>query len=170
MHTTREVIEIFIRDTYPHLLDGELLPKLKFIFNNDIYPILEDVKNNPFVMEDAWTPDIHDCDIEFLKENNKLNNDDYVVYVSDAKLFFDKLTELINTYEEYYIVRNNEYLYLIDHDYNILLQKDLLLVHENTNNYRIIYKDNHFMYMHDYLKNNRIILEYYDISTYQKIA
>lgn len=101
MHTTRELIELFIIECYPSLLSGIVIPKLKFIFNDDIYEILEDVKNNPFVMENVWTPNICGENIEFLRNNNNLDNDDFVIYVNDSKLFFEKLTKLINAYSKY---------------------------------------------------------------------
>ena len=101
MHTTSELIEVFIKVIYPNLISGVVIPKLKFIFNSDIYEILDDVKNNPFIMNGAWTPNITDDDIEYIRKNNKLDNEDYVVYVSDAKLFFEKLVSLINAFELY---------------------------------------------------------------------
>ena len=101
MHTTRELIEVFFLNSYPALLSGKVIPRLKFIFSDDIYQILEDVKNNPFVKENHWTPNIEDEDIEYVRENNKQDEfDNYVIYVPDVKLFFDRLVKLINTFEK----------------------------------------------------------------------
>ena len=102
MHTTKELIEVFFLDSYPALLSGKVIPKLKFIFNDEIYQILESVKNNPFKKGNVWTPDISDSNIEYVRENNKLDEfDNYVIYVPDAKLFFERLVKLINVFEKY---------------------------------------------------------------------
>ena len=63
--------------------------------------MLEDVKDNPFVLEKVWTPNLCNENIEFLRKNNKIDNDDYVIYVNDSKLFFEKLVKLINVYQKY---------------------------------------------------------------------
>ena len=44
-----------------------------------------------------------------------------------------------------------------------------MLVHENTNDYEIIYKDDKFLYMKDYYKKKKLAIEYYDISTYELV-
>ncbi len=95
-------------------------------------------------------------------------------YLNKIKKDIIKTTDIIdvtylNKYGNYYIVKDNEYLYLMDDEYNILLQKDLILVHENTNNYDIIYRDENFMYMHDYKEKHKLIYEYYNIGTYELI-
>lgn len=137
MHTSRELIEIFFCDSYPSLLSGIVIPKLKFIFNSDIYEILEDVKNNPFVLENTWTPNICSENIEFLRKNNKLDNDDYAIYVNDSKLFFEKLTKLINAYskykEEHYSSKYGRYLmvnYLKDALWLKLLPSDFSNIYD----------------------------------------
>ena len=101
MHTTRELIEVFFLKCYPNLLSGIIIPKLKFIFNDDLYPILEDVKNNPFFMKNVRTSNIRDENIDYIKKNNKLDDDIFVIYVNDSFLFFEKLAKLVNVYLEY---------------------------------------------------------------------
>lgn len=75
----------------------------------------------------------------------------------------------INKYDNYYIVVDKESIYLIDRKYEILLKKDISLIHKNDNNYDIIYKDGFFMYLNDYIKKDILVYEYYDINTYKLI-
>lgn len=75
----------------------------------------------------------------------------------------------INKYGNYYIVMNDEYLYLIDDKYEIITKKDKILIYDNKNNYDIIYKDDEFMYFNNYYKNNKLVYEYYSIYTYELI-
>lgn len=72
----------------------------------------------------------------------------------------------VNKYDNNYIVMDDENLYLFDSNYEELykIKKDLL--HENKNNYEIIYKDNTIMYMNNYKNKEGIIFKYYDIYTY----
>ena len=73
----------------------------------------------------------------------------------------------INKYDNYYIVVDGYTIYLIDKKYEILLERDISLIHKNDNNYDIIYKDGFFMYFNDYIKNDILVYEYYDINTYK---
>ncbi len=75
----------------------------------------------------------------------------------------------LNQYDNYYIVTNKEYLYVIDDKYHELLRIDQILIHDNTNKYDIIYKDGKVMYMADYLKKGKLTYKYYDLYTYELI-
>ena len=74
----------------------------------------------------------------------------------------------LNTYGEYYIVLDNDNLYVLDKKYVELLKIDKILIHENTRNYDIIY-DEAPMYMRDYYKDNKLHYEYFDLYSYEKI-
>ena len=80
-----------------------------------------------------------------------------------------KEIKYINVYNNNYIVLNDEYLYLVDDKYNIILEVEEFLIHENRNNYDIIYNDNRFMYLNDVYQDNKLVYEYYDIYTYELI-
>jgi hypothetical protein len=58
---------------------------------------------------------------------------------------------------------------LLDDKYQELLRRDIYLINENDNNYEIIYKDDNLMYFNDYMKNDVLVYEYYDINTYKLI-
>lgn len=77
--------------------------------------------------------------------------------------------EYINIYNNYYIVLDSNNLYLITNKYNILLTIDRVLLHSNTNNYDIIYRNDKFMYVNDLSKMNKLRYRYYDIYTYKLI-
>jgi len=101
-----------------------------------------------------------------------INNDNK--YYKSMKNDIIKNTELdyidyINKYDNYYIVADNDYLYLIDIDYNMILDIELSSIYENTNDYDIIYKDSEFMYFNDYMEDNKLVYEYYDLYTYESI-
>lgn len=96
------------------------------------------------------------------KYNDKLENN----IINNTEI---KKIRYINKYDNYYIVTNNKYIYLIDSKYDIILKKDISLIHKNTNNYDIIYKDEYLMYFNDYIKDDILVYEYYDINTYELI-
>ena len=75
----------------------------------------------------------------------------------------------LNQYDNYYLVMDDKYLYVISGDYKELLKIDKLLIHDNISNYDIIYRDNQVMYMDDYNKNGKMVFKYYDLYTYKLI-
>lgn len=80
-----------------------------------------------------------------------------------------KEVNYINKYDDYYIVMDKEYIYLFDLKYDEILSKDVTLVHDNDNKYDIIYKDGKLMYFNDYIREDILVYEYYDIDTYKLI-
>ena len=78
-----------------------------------------------------------------------------------------KNIEYINDYDNYYIVLDDNNLYLLDNEYNIVFDIEKFLIHKNDNNYDIIYNDKHFMYFNDRYENETVTYEYYDIYTYE---
>lgn len=75
----------------------------------------------------------------------------------------------INKYDNNYIVTNNEYLYLFNSQYVEIYKVDVSLLHDNTNNYDLIYRDNQIMYIDSYQDKDKLIFKYYDIYTYELI-
>ncbi|MGN1358576.1 MAG: hypothetical protein ACI4WU_04335, partial [Bacilli bacterium] len=75
----------------------------------------------------------------------------------------------INKYNDYYIVKDREYLYLINSEYRIISEIDNNLLYENKENYDIIYDDEVFMYMDDEYIDDGVIYRYYDIYSYELI-
>ena len=73
----------------------------------------------------------------------------------------------INKYDNYYIVMDKESLYLINDKYKIISELNKKLLYDNKKKYDIIYKDNIFMYFNDYIEDDKLIYEYYDIYTYK---
>lgn len=80
-----------------------------------------------------------------------------------------KKINYINYYDDYYIVLDDNYLYLFDKKYKELLKEDVLLVYKNKNNYDIIYKDGKFMYLSDTIEKKKLVYRYYDIHSYELI-
>ena len=100
---------------------------------------------------------------------NKDNN-----YYKDMKKDILNHTEIkkinyINRYGNYYITIDDSYLYVLSLDYKEITKIDLVLLYENKNNYDIIYEEDKVMYYKDYLKNGKLVCEYYDIYKYELI-
>lgn len=75
----------------------------------------------------------------------------------------------INKYDNYYIIKDDKYLYLLDSKYEGVLEIDIKLLHDNENNYDLIYRNNMIMYMDNYEKDEKLIFKYYDIYSYEFI-
>ena len=73
------------------------------------------------------------------------------------------IVNYINRYDNNYIVKDNDYLYLINNDYEILFKLELYLICDSENDYEIIYMDNEFIYLNEIRKDNSLVYEYYDI-------
>ena len=100
-----------------------------------------------------------------FKDNNYVNKlKNNIINSTDIKKI-----NYINNYDSYYIITDNENIYLVDNNYELILKKDISLVHPNNNNYDIIYKNKTLMYFNNYIKRNVLINEYYDINTYKLI-
>ena len=75
----------------------------------------------------------------------------------------------INKYDNYYIVRDKNYIYLIDYKYIEVLKIDNKKIYDNKNDYELVYRDNTIMYMDNYIDNDGIVFNYYDIYSYKLI-
>ena len=89
------IIYNFVSGIYEKLLSGKDIPKLKFIFNNEAYPLFNLVKNNAYPNYPYGK--IDDKKIRSIMDNN-LIEDGYNIRVNNAFIFFEKLTELANLY------------------------------------------------------------------------
>lgn len=75
----------------------------------------------------------------------------------------------LNKYNDYYLVEDSNYLYLIDKEYKIISKLEIELIHKNINNYAIIYEDDKIYYLNDYIDDDKMVYEYYDIYSYEMI-
>ncbi len=98
--------------------------------------------------------------------DNKYNNKMVRAILKNTDV---KKVNYLNKYNNYYIVIDDEYVYVFDLKYDEILSKDINLTYRNVNNYDIIYKDANLMYFNDYLKKDILVYEYYDINTYKLI-
>ena len=71
------------------------------------------------------------------------------------------------SYNNYYIFLSDENYGVLDGEYNEIMLISKSLVHDNTNNYDVIYKDNKLMYQEEVLDKDKLMINYYDIYTYQ---
>ena len=75
----------------------------------------------------------------------------------------------VNEYDGYYIVMDNDNIYLFNNDYEEITRIKVNLVYDNKNNYDIVYRDKTIMYMDNYKNEEGIIFKYYDIYTYEEV-
>ena len=90
-----------------------------------------------------------------MVRNNDKNYNKMIKEIENNTLV--KEVEYVNKYNNYFIVEDNEYLYLINDKYEIISEIDINLLYKNSKNYDIIYKDEQIMYFNDISKNNKLI-------------
>ena len=98
-----------------------------------------------------------------------ITNDNY--YNNISKSIKDNYANInlyyVNKYNDYYIFLSDENYGVLDGEYNEIMLISKSLVHDNTNNYDIIYKDNKLIYQEEVLDKDKLMINYYDIYTYQ---
>lgn len=75
----------------------------------------------------------------------------------------------VNKYDNNYIVKDYDYVYLFNSNYEEIYKIKLDLLYDNLNNYDLIYRNNTIMYMDNYRVDDGIVFRYYDIYTYELI-
>ena len=75
----------------------------------------------------------------------------------------------INKYDGYYIVKDSDYMYFFDSKYEEIYKVEVSMLHENKNNYDLVYRDNTIMYMDSVKNKDGVIFKYYDIYSYELI-
>ena len=98
-----------------------------------------------------------------------ITNDNY--YNNISKSIKDNYANInlyyVNKYNDYYIFLSDENYGVLDGEYNEIMLISKSLVHDNTNNYDVIYKDNKLIYQEEVLDKDKLMINYYDIYTYQ---
>ncbi|MBR1377053.1 MAG: hypothetical protein IJ565_04495 [Bacilli bacterium] len=79
-----ELMPYFLYNIYDQLLNDETIPPLKFIFSDKCF---DDLRK-------------YNIDVRYIKANNELKDGEYPIYINNVTLFFEKLTELVNIYED----------------------------------------------------------------------
>ena len=75
----------------------------------------------------------------------------------------------VNKYDNNYIVIDKEQVYLFNSNYEEIYKVKESMLHENKNDYEIVYRDDTIMYMDNYMDNEGVIFKYYDIYTYELV-
>ena len=98
-----------------------------------------------------------------------ITNDNY--YNNISKSIKDNYANInlyyVNKYNDYYIFLSDENYGVLDGEYNEIMLISKSLVHDNTNNYDVICKDNKLIYQEEVLDKDKLMINYYDIYTYQ---
>ena len=90
----KEVVELFANKAIYDLMNESETPKINIVFKNDAFNLFYEVMHNPHQIENAWTPDISEKDIDLLRNQNDKNCP--TIYVKDHIKFFKYLTDIIN--------------------------------------------------------------------------
>ena len=104
------------------------------------------------------------CIMVYIDKNNI--SDIKKDIVNNTKI---KEIKYVDKYDNYYIVMDKNYVYLIDYKYNEVLKIENDKIYDNKNNYELIYRDNTIMYMDSYIDKDGVIFNYYDIYSYKLI-
>ena len=88
-----------------------------------------------------------------------ITNDNY--YNNISKSIKDNYANInlyyVNKYNDYYIFLSDENYGVLDGEYNEIMLISKSLVHDNTNNYDVIYKDNKLIYQEEVLDKDKEI-------------
>ena len=103
------LIQNFIVNTYSKLISGEEIPKVKLLFKDNDFELFETQNDKIFIYNGMAY--ISEDMIDNIKNNNYYNDDEYPIEVSNTSLFFDKLMEIANLYNELYTRYNNDSLW-----------------------------------------------------------
>lgn len=96
------------------------------------------------------------------------HNQNYLSSITkDIKANYQLNEEIIyaNKYGNYYILKTNSKVIVLNHDYKEVFQESSSQIKQLSENYPLIYKTNKLMYEHTTTKNNKITYEYYDAKT-----
>lgn len=92
-----EVVELFLNNTIREIQREDDVPNVNFIFPPSAFKLFEYVRDNPFVLKNAWTPNIEDKDIERVKPEKQNDLNVPTIYVNNPVLFFELLAKLSNS-------------------------------------------------------------------------
>ena len=95
-------------------------------------------------------------------------------YINDLEKDILKNTSIknityVNKYDDSYIVSDQEYVYLFNSNYEEIYKVKLSMLHENKNDYVLVYRNSTIMYMDNYKNKEGVVFKYYDIYTYELI-
>ncbi len=100
-----------------------------------------------------------------VNKNDKYNND-MVSYIKKNITSLESIN-YINKYDNYYIVKDNLNVMVIDNDMNIVLSEKLSNIYSSYDD--IVYRLNKLMYVEKIVEDNKVIYNYYDIYNHEEI-
>lgn len=100
-----------------------------------------------------------------VNKNDKYNND-MVSYIKKNITSLESIN-YINKYDNYYIVKDNLNVMVIDNDMNIVLSEKLSNIYSSYDD--IVYRLNKLMYIEKIVEDNKVTYNYYDIYNHEEI-
>lgn len=104
--------------------------------------------------------------VMFTVNKNDKYNDDMVNYIKKNITSLESIN-YINKYDNYYIVKDNLNVMVIDNDMNIVLSEKLSNIYSSYDD--IVYRLNKLMYVEKIVKDNKVTYNYYDIYNHEEI-
>lgn len=104
--------------------------------------------------------------VMFTVDKNDKYNNDMVSYIKKNITSLESIN-YINKYDNYYIVKDNLNVMVIDNDMNIVLSEKLSNIYSSYDD--IVYRLNKLMYVEKIVKDNKVIYNYYDIYNHEEI-
>ena len=102
----------------------------------------------------------------FTVNKNDKYNDDMVSYIKKNITSLESINYM-NKYDNYYIVKDNLYVMVIDNDMNIVLSEKVSNIYSSYDD--IVYRLNKLMYVEKIVKDNKVTYNYYDIYNHEEI-
>lgn len=98
-------------------------------------------------------------------DNNYIDNLEYKIIENTGI----KDIEYVNYYDGYFLVRDNNNLYLLDSEYSEIVNISLKMMFSQYDKYDIVYRDKTLMFMESYKNKEGLVFKYYDIYTGDEI-
>ena len=99
--------------------------------------------------------------VSYLVINNN-NYDKRLIKEIENNTNIDNIN-YVNEYGDYYLIMDEDYLYLINNQYEVINRVEEYLLCDNNDNYDIVYDDNLLLYFKDISHDNVLEYVYYDI-------
>ena len=92
-----EVVQLFVENTIHEINKSYETPKFHIKFKEEAFQLFEYLIEHPYKEDNCFIPSITKKDIETLKQLSNFNSELSIVVVNDHILFFNYLTDIINS-------------------------------------------------------------------------
>ena len=97
----KEAVTLFLDRTMSDLKNESEIPALNIVFPDSAFKLFEYIKEHPYETEGSYVPPLYDRDIEKAKIENNSNKDLPTINIHNPVLFFELLTDIINSWRDF---------------------------------------------------------------------